>query len=130
MFPHFRSPRLEATPQNNLQPIERSWAPWKRRPASLCRLFRTIVLDPFTAGFELRQIVLGDSFPHYVHSASGLGFVGAAWKKFCLECVDFPARVPLRSCGLFEPHTSAATFSAMNSTAFRGRRAALDGALL
>jgi hypothetical protein len=37
-------------------------------PASLCRLFRTDVIDPFAAGFELRQIILGDSFPHYVHA--------------------------------------------------------------
>src|ERR1035437_9520284 len=34
--------------------------------------------DPRAAGFELRQIVLGDSFPHYVHA----GFwAGLRWRR-------------------------------------------------
>jgi len=57
----------------------------------LCRLFRTVAPDTFTAVFELRQIVLGDSFPHYVHA----GFwAGLRWRRhgrnFVLERVDLP----------------------------------------
>jgi hypothetical protein len=47
----------------------------------LCRLFRAVVSDPRAAVFEVRQIVLGDSFPHYVQPASGLGFVGGGMEE-------------------------------------------------
>ena len=40
----------------------------------LCRLFRAVVSDPRAAVFEFRQIVLGDSFPHYVHAGFWAGF--------------------------------------------------------
>ena len=58
----------------------------------LCRLFRTVVsCDPRAAVFELRQIVLGDRFPHYVHA----GFwAGLGWRRhgrnFVFERVDLP----------------------------------------
>jgi len=42
------------------------------------RSFRTVAPNTFTAVFELRQIVLGDSFPHYVHA----GFwAGLRWRR-------------------------------------------------
>ena len=58
---------------------------------TLCRLFRTVTPDTFMAVFELRQIVLGDSFPHYVHP----GFwAGLRWRRhgrnFVFERVDLP----------------------------------------
>ena len=57
----------------------------------LCRLFRMVALDPFTAVFELRQIVLGGSFPHYVHAAF---WAGLRWRRygrnFVFERIDLP----------------------------------------
>ena len=57
----------------------------------LCRLFRVVVSDPRAAVFELRQIVLGDSFPHCVHGGFGAGL---RWRwyggNFVFERVDLP----------------------------------------
>jgi len=41
--------------------------------------FRTVAsCDPRAAVFELRQFVLGDSFPHYVHGGFWAGF---RWRR-------------------------------------------------
>src|SRR5580704_11343372 len=40
--------------------------------------------DTFTAVFELRQIVLGNSFPHYVHAGFWAGLRGLTPRGQCL----------------------------------------------
>ena len=98
-----------------------------------CRLFRTIVLDPFAAGFELCQIVLGDSFPHYVHA----GFwAWLRWRRhgrhLVFERVDFLCDFLDALCGLFEPHASAAAIlgDELDAGLFEGRANCLDGSFL
>jgi len=78
-------------------------------PQACAAYFGTAVLDPFAAGFELRQIVLGDSFPHYVHA----GFwAWLRWRRhgrnFVFERVDFLCDFLDALCGLFQPYASAA----------------------
>ena len=102
-------------------------------PASLCRLFRTDVLDPVAAGFELCEIVLSDNFPHYVHA----GFW--AWlrwrrhgRKFVFERVDFLRDCLDALCGLFQPNASTATIlgDELDACLFEGRANCLDGSFL
>jgi hypothetical protein len=65
----------------------------------LCRLFRTVAPDTFTAVFELRQIVLGDSFPHYVHA--GFWAECRMVDRLLLQLVTSPIVLIVSSFSLF-----------------------------
>jgi hypothetical protein len=84
-------------------------------------------------GFELCQIVLGDSFPHYVHA----GFwARLRWRRhgrtFVFERVNFLRDFLDAFCGLFQPIASAAAIlgDELDASHFEGRANCLDGSFL
>ena len=64
--------------------------------------------DTFTAVLELRQIVLSDSFPHYVHAGFWAGLRSRRHgRNFVRERVDLPRDFLSTLCALSDPHAWA-----------------------